>query len=225
MMGRAAVLETLARQTVAVKGGRTTRVAIDGIDAAGKTALADELAGVLESKGERVIRASTDGFHNPRVVRYARGSLSAEGYFADSLNLGAIVEQLLTPLGPAGDGRYRPAIYDYRTEAPLDLPLRQAPAGAILLFDGLFLARPELVVHWGLFIFVEISFDTCLIRAIERDRVHFGSEEEVRRRYLSRYLPAQQLYLDSCRPTDRADFIVHNDDPANPHLTLRSPPG
>jgi hypothetical protein len=56
-------------------------------------------------------------------------------------------------------------------------------------------------------------------------RAEPGSEGEVRRRYQARYLPAQQLYLDSCRPRDRGDAITHNDDPANPRLTPRRPPG
>jgi uridine kinase len=38
-----------------------TRVAIDGVDAAGKTTLDDELAEVLRERGRGVIRASIDG--------------------------------------------------------------------------------------------------------------------------------------------------------------------
>ena len=41
------------------------RIAIDGPDAAGKTALADELAVVLRARGREVVRASIDDFHLP----------------------------------------------------------------------------------------------------------------------------------------------------------------
>lgn len=56
---------------------KVTKLAIDGVDGAGKTTLADELAIALEKKGEQVIRASIDGFHNPQKLRYAMGRNSS----------------------------------------------------------------------------------------------------------------------------------------------------
>jgi len=52
------------------------RVAIDGVDASGKTTLADELVAPLKRTGRFVIRASIDGFHHPATVRYRSGRLS-----------------------------------------------------------------------------------------------------------------------------------------------------
>ena len=56
------------------------RVGIDGVDGAGKTTLADTLADALEAAGIAVIRASVDGFHHPRAVRYRLGRESPEGF-------------------------------------------------------------------------------------------------------------------------------------------------
>ena len=39
---------------------------------------------------------------------------------------------------------------------------------------------------------------------------------EVERRWRERYIPAQQFYFDTVRPTDHADIIVHNDEPQQP---------
>jgi uridine kinase len=64
---------------------RIVRVAIDGVDGAGKTTFANELAEVVGGLGRPVIRASVDGFHNPRVVRYAQGKQSAIGFFREFL--------------------------------------------------------------------------------------------------------------------------------------------
>ena len=50
------------------------RVAIDGIDAAGKTMLADEMVPLFEAQGRPVIRTSIDGFHRLRSLRYRLGS-------------------------------------------------------------------------------------------------------------------------------------------------------
>lgn len=215
------MLEKVADRILAAGGEPVTRVALDGIDAAGKTMLAGELAPPLEARGRPVIRASIDSFHNPRAVRYARGRLSPDGYFHDSFNLPLVIESLLAPLGPDGEGVYRSAAFDYRVDAPVDVAPRQAPPEAILLFDGIFLARPELASYWDLFLFVQISFETCLARAWERNKDSGESKETVRHRYQARYLPAQEHYLAVCRPFERADLIVHNDDLAHPRLTIR----
>ncbi len=65
------MLETLARTLASVSRAHPIRVAIDGVDAAGKTTLADELVSPMRALGRTVIRASVDDFHNPREIRYA----------------------------------------------------------------------------------------------------------------------------------------------------------
>jgi uridine kinase len=223
-MNRAAVLGEMAARICAVETSHTLRVGINGIDAAGKTTLADELAQLIRERGRPVIRASIDGFHNPRAVRYERGPLSPDGYYHDSFNLPVATSSILAPLGPSGDGIYRSAAFDYRVDAPVQVEPRLAPPGAILLFDGIFLARPELIAYWDVFIFVQISFDTCLARAWERNSERAISEETLRHRYQTRYLPAQRHYLATCRPMDLADMILVNDDPADPRLKIRPNP-
>jgi uridine kinase len=73
------VLNRLASIIISKKCAHPVRVAIDGVDAVGKTTLADELATLIQAAGHPVIRASLDGFHNPRAVRHQRGSDSPEG--------------------------------------------------------------------------------------------------------------------------------------------------
>lgn len=82
---RATLLEQLAKKINELQIDHPVRVAIDGVDTAGKTILADELVKPLEELGRPVIRASIDGFHRPRAERYARGKNSPEGYYFDSL--------------------------------------------------------------------------------------------------------------------------------------------
>src|ERR671937_1286035 len=77
-----AVIGDLANRIEPVRRPNPVRVAIDGVDAAGKTTLADELAPVLRRRGREVVRASIDGFHRPRAERYRRGELSPEGTIA-----------------------------------------------------------------------------------------------------------------------------------------------
>ena len=85
-MRRTELLDMLTRRIVDVRRSHPVRVAIDGVDGVGKTTLADELAFVVSRHDRPVIRASIDGFHHPRSVRYRLGRSSAEGYFRDSFD-------------------------------------------------------------------------------------------------------------------------------------------
>src|SRR5712691_8489252 len=82
--GRRQVLATVARAVSRRSTTGVMRVGVDGVDGAGKTHFADELAELLKASGRSAIRASVDGFHNPKAVRYRRGRGSPEGFFHDS---------------------------------------------------------------------------------------------------------------------------------------------
>ena len=185
-----------------------SRIGIDGIDCAGKTTLADHLASLVEESGRPPIRAGIDGFLRPKAERYRRGALSPEGYYRDSFDFAAVRRGLLDPLAPGGDRRYVTAICDGWAEEPV-APVRGiAPDDAVLLFDGVFLQRPELRDAWDLMIWVDVPFDEALRRAGRRDRGRFGPG--VAERYLTRYQPGQRLYLAECRPAERADLVVRS---------------
>jgi uridine kinase len=215
---RADLLIALAERIVSVRLARPIRVAIDGVDAAGKTTLADELAEHLSRAEHQVIRASVDGFHNPRAVRYQRGADSPEGYYRDSFDHDALLNLLLLPLGEGGSLRFHRAVFDFRVDAEISVSEEVADPNAILLFDGVFLLRPELREYWDFSIYVKASFDVTLGRVLVRDNALFGSETETRRRYGARYIPGQQLYLAEAQPEAFASVIVDNNDVRNPRL-------
>lgn len=223
-MTRVDLLDELADLIVAVERPHPIRVAIDGVDAAGKTTLADELVPCVEARGRPVIRAGVDSFHHPHAHRYRRGPDSPEGYFYDSFDYAAVKSSMLEPLGPGGDLYYQVAHFDYRTDAPVVSPRQRAAPDSILLFDGIFLMRPELAGCWDFRIFVNVTFETSLQRNLGRDVVE-GDEvarEQYARRYAQRYRPGQTLYLASCRPTEQADAVVDNNDLRDPTLKMRT---
>lgn len=111
------ILWKLSRAILEHKKELPLRVGIDGIDAAGKTFLADEIADYLVKNGHQVIRASIDGFHNPRNIRHRRGSLSPEGYYCDSFNYELLKSCLLAPLEPEGNRVCRLKAFDFKTDA------------------------------------------------------------------------------------------------------------
>jgi uridine kinase len=220
-MSRERILKKLSELIVAAKQSSPLRVGIDGIDAAGKTRLANELVPHLEKSGCTVVRASIDGFHNSKQIRHSRGQFSAEGYYYDSFNYELLKELLLKPFGPAGNRQYRLSAFDFKTESKTHVENLQARDTDILLFDGVFLFRPGLDQFWDLKIFVEIDFQTSLERALERDIYLFGDQKEILRRYKERYIPGQQIYLETAQPKSKADILVENNDFTKPRIIFR----
>ena len=219
-MKRSDLIRNLAGAVCDAVRDYPTRVAFDGVDAAGKTTLANEVAIGLEGCGRQIIRASIDGFHNPKAIR--RQDDSAEGYFRYSFNYPALIDSLLAPLGPNGSRVFRRAVFDFRADTGIDAEQEIATPNAILLLDGVFLLRHELRDYWDLAIFVEADFATTVSRAEVRDSKLFGDVTAVRQRYESRYVPGQKLYLEQEQPRQCADFVVINNSFDNPSLERKT---
>ncbi len=224
MSRRRKIIEELVDVIVTIERPHPIRVAIDGVDAAGKTILADEMTPIIEERGRAVIRASIDGFHNPKSIRYRQGADSPRGYYQDSFNYEAVIKMLLIPLGPGGNRKHHRRVFDYRADAPTPEPPSAAPLDAVLLFDGVFLLRPELVAYWDFHIFIDVDFEISVPRAVRRDlRNGLGSAEEaIYARYQQRYVPGQRLYFEDARPKEHADVILDNNQIDSPMIISRS---
>jgi uridine kinase len=220
-MSRDALLDRLSGIICARRPEHPLRVAIDGPDAAGKTTLADQLAARLVPSDREVIRASIDGFHRPRLERRRRGETDPRGYYNYAFDYPMLRRLLLDPLAPGGRRRYRTVGFDFRTDERVEQPERIATPHDVLLFDGVFLLRPELVDAWDLRIFVSIDLDESVRRGVDRDADLFGSGADAERRYRTRSAAGQRLYLAESRPVATADVVVVNDDPARPRLLVR----
>lgn len=191
-----------------------TFVGIDGVDGAGKTHFADELGRELARRGRPVIRASVDGFHNPRNHRYRQGRDSPRGFFEDSYDYPAMRELLLDPLASSGMGRYCSAAFDLTRDAAVPPAYATAPADSVLIVDGIFLHREELRDYWHFSIWLETTFDVSVARMAARD----GSSPDPMDAVNARYIEGQRLYISLCHPQSQATVAVNNDDLTNPFI-------
>ena len=165
------------------------------MDGAGKTHLAEELAQELTARRRPAVRVSLDQFERPPAERYARGELSPAGYYLDAFDL----------------ERFRAHVLSVGV-----------PPGVVLVVDGVFLQRPELVDLWDATVWVEADLDVAARRGAERNLVWFDSLDETHERYRVRYLPAQRRYIAEQRPHERATFALRNSDLTEPELVDRS---
>jgi uridine kinase len=211
-----ALLDRLGNAIAALHPDRRIRVAIDGVDGAGKTVLADALAPLVIAKGRQVIRASVDDFHHPRAVRYARGRYSPDGFFLDSYDYPAFRRLLLDPLGPAASGNYIATHFDHRTDQPIAPRPQQAPSAAALIVDGIFLHRPELRAYWDLSIFLQVDFAISRERNAAREGTPDALDPDTPAN--RRYGGGQQRYLSECAPAQNADIVIDYNDLRAPKI-------
>ncbi len=216
---RKIILDKLIERIYAIRKEGPTLVVIDGVDGAGKSYFAQALVEQLKMRERPVVGASVDYFHHPAVVRYKRGKDSAEGFYLDSYNYPVLKEYLLDPF-KAGNGTYKSQAYDCDNDCPLDSEPKEVEADHILVMEGIFLQRPELVDYWDLKVFLQIEFATSLARNIQRsqDINRIGSAEKIKVRYHQRYMPGQQLYFKEASPQTNADVLIDNNDFEQPFI-------
>lgn len=218
MKQRKELLANIARWAANLAPDRIARLAVDGVDGAGKTTFTDELATAITDHGRPVVRASVDGFHNPRELRYARGKQSPVGFFEDSYNYALLKEYLIDPLSPGGNRRYYVAAFDHVSDAAVPLVAHEAAPTSILLLDGIFLHRAELRACWDASIFLRVDFSVSVARNAKRD----GTSPDPSAASNGRYVDGQRIYLKRCFPETHATMVIDNNDLAAP-VIVRGP--
>jgi uridine kinase len=194
-------ISAIATKIARMNGRRIA--AIDGVDGAGKTTFADKLAPLVVEKGKPVLRASIDGFHNPRAVRYHRGKADALGYFLNSYNYAEFQDYLINPFR-AGDERVHLARFEHQSDRANAI-VAPVPPHAVLIVDGIFLHRNELCANWDLSIFLDTPFAETFRRMSLRD----GFDPNPLATRDARYLQGQGIYLATCNPKQRASLVLN----------------
>lgn len=219
IMTRQELLKTLTEHILSIPKDAPVLVGISGVDGVGKTRFAQLLCEELQRSKRPIIEASIDGFHFPKEVRYQKGENSPEGFYYDSFDNEAVKRLLLDPLY-SGDRRYKKAIFDWETDQPVDSGTEVAPNDAILVMEGIFLFRPELVPYWDLKIYIDADFEVSLQRNVERTLRNGTSKTraELEQKARTRYIPGQQLYFDEAKPKEVADIVIDNNDYERPFI-------
>ncbi|WP_246657707.1 uridine kinase [Arthrobacter yangruifuii] len=217
---RGDLLSDVASHLLALRPGHRLLVAVDGVDGAGKTTFADDLATVLRdgsgpsaalpASRRPVLRVGLDDFHHVRAVRYRRGRRSPDGFWLDSYNLEQFKDYVLAPLA-SGAGTYRSRGHDLLTDDVLDPAPVPAPEDAVVLIDGMFLHRKELKDFWDFSLFLDVPFAVTAQRMAARDGTGAGSRNR------QRYVGGQLRYFAAADPAAAADLVLDN---SSPH-TLR----
>lgn len=212
------IIDYILEAIKSVKNDKTILVAFDGVDNAGKTVLADKLFETMKSQNIfSPVRISIDKFHNPKEIRLHQGELSPEGFFNDSFNYKNIIENVIMPVKSNNDYLIS-GVFDYKTESTINEIKIPISKDTVVLFDGIFMNRDELYKYWDISIFLDVTFETVLKRALARDVKLFGFEKEVIKKYNHQYIPGEKIYLNKCKPKERADIVIDNNNYYNPKV-------
>lgn len=202
----------LADRIRTLRPGERVAVAVDGVDGAGKTVLADELAEAV-GPGRHVVRVSIDGFHRPRTERYHNGT-GPESFYRDSYDYAAFAAAVLDPFR---SGRpITPAVNDVDRDVRIDVPAVAVADDTVLLVDGIFLHRPELRDAWDATVFVDVPFEVSVPRGNARFAGNHDPDPEGVDNH--RYVGGQRLYFAEADPRSCATWVLDNTDLDRPRL-------
>ena len=188
-------------------------VGINGVDTSGKSIFANQFSEVLRSKGEDVAIVHLDDFHNPKALR-VKGNNEITAYITNAFDLSTLLNEILCPL------RYNGEVHKELTLLDLDSDLftlkRQYDISVetIVVLEGVLLYREPLEDFIDFKIFLDISFDEVIRRAIIRDVPKYGTQ--FLDKYREKYIPIQQWYLESCDPKGKSNIVVDNSNPNQP---------
>ncbi|MDJ0349407.1 hypothetical protein [Cryobacterium sp. PH29-G1] len=144
-------LRTLAAEVVHNYGLGRTIIAIDGADAAGRAAFADDLAAVFREDERHVFRASLRYFQHSRAEQDRLAPDlpdSAERRYRVGYDYSALRRVLVEPFRLGGSTGFVTEEFDPDRDAWIQPTWQSAPADAILIVDGDYINRPELHGLW-----------------------------------------------------------------------------
>ncbi len=156
-------------------------VGISGIDCSGKTTLAKALLPTLGDDGFATEIVSADDYIIPRADR-RRDPVPHIDYFENT--------------------------FDHTALAAHVAELRKGGADVVVA-EGVFLFRRELVDLWELRVWLEMGAEQSVRRGAKRDAEYFGSEDKARAEYERRFVPAYNYHLERDRPAEQADLVFN----------------
>ena len=187
----------------------TFTVGISGIDASGKGYITGFLQKELEKRNYKVANINVDPWQNPIPIRLQKED-PAENFYKNVFRWDNFFSQLIVPLRTSrhiylqttlirtdGDFYYS-FIYDFN-----DID--------ILLIEGIFLFKQELLNYYDWKIWIDCSFETGIYRAIERNSEKL-SREQLIHDYNTYYYPAQIYHFQRDDPKDVSNIIYCNDE-------------
>jgi uridine kinase len=202
------IIEPILAKHEKMPRNQSLLVGISGIDASGKGFITAKLAEAIESRGFKVANINIDGWLNLPNIRFDKNNL-AENFYKKAIRFEEMFKKLILPLR---ENRSIKLTGDFAEETAAKFRKHEYfyEEIDIILLEGIFLFKNDLVEYFDLKIWIECSFEMALQRAIARSQENLSPAETVKA-YQTIYFPAQKIHFAEDNPLEKAHLIFSND--------------
>lgn len=182
-------------------------VGISGIDGSGKGYVTSQINDCLTAARLKTAVVNIDRWLNLPHVRFDPADL-AGNFYRNAIRFDDMFEQLVLPLR---NFRNVDLVADFTEETAAEYRKHNYRFDDIdiILLEGIFLFKRELVHHHDLKIWIDCSFDVALERAIARSQEGLSPEATIHA-YRTIYFPAQRIHFALDNPQAAADIHIDN---------------
>ncbi|XEC96307.1 kinase [Paenibacillus tarimensis] len=181
-----------------LEAGQRFVLGLDGLSRSGKTTLAEKLHRVMLEKNVPVHVFHIDDYIERRNTRYHTGQEEWYEYYNLQWDIAWLRDNLFKKLKVSH--QLELPVYDEKTENEHNVTI---PETCVIVIEGVFLQRQE----WRSY------FDFVAYLDCPRE-IRFSRESEATRmkveKFVNRYWKAEDYYLQTERPTEQADLILHS---------------
>ncbi|MGG0290612.1 AAA family ATPase [Bacillus pacificus] len=172
-------------------------IGIDGCGGAGKSTLANK----IKRKFSTVTVVHMDDFYllSSQIVNEHPTNKSIGADF----DWKRLLQEVLDPISNGVEGCYKR--YDWETDSLVESHI--VPANGIVIIEGVYATRQELAEVYDLKIWVNCPRETRIKRGIARDG------EAARDMWENNWMVAEDMYVESYKPHEFADFIIDGTKP------------
>lgn len=177
-------------------------IGIDGCGGAGKSTLANK----IKNKFSTVTIVHMDDFYLPsaQIINEHPTNKSIGADF----DWKRLLQEVLDPISKGVEGCYKR--YDWETDSLEES--HTVPTNGIVIIEGVYATRQELAEMYDLKIWVNCPRETRIKRGITRDG------EAARDMWENNWMIAEDMYVESHKPHEFADFII---DGTNNEITIK----
>lgn len=141
-------------------------IGINGVDTSGKTRFADNFAQYLESIGRKVCVIHIDDYHNPLEIRRS-GLNEIDAYYNNAFDYAQLISELIEPLSQNGSIYKDVICLDLDADTYSKKINYSIDNETIIILEGVLLYRPPLAGYIDFKVFLDMSFDEVLKRALD----------------------------------------------------------
>lgn len=184
--------------------GTRPAVAIDGAPPTGTDVLAARLVEALRLRGRQAVHVAARDYLRPASLRFELGRDDPDVFYTEWLDLKALEREVLAPIGPGGDGRVLPRLWDAATDRAYRVPYVRLGPGGVVLLEG------------PLLFGVGLAFDLTIHLSMSTAALARRTDAQD-----AWTLPAYQRYDEEQQPVETSDIVVRCDDPRHPAIVTR----